>query len=403
VHVELAFVLLFSVATAVAIATQRLRLPYTVALVLAGLVLGTLPIEPRPSLTRDLLFAIVLPGLVFEAAVHLREEWLTETWASIVALAVPGVVAALGLTAWILLRPARAFAPTFTMLDALVLAAATVATDPIAVVATFRSLKVPPRLAVLVEGESLLNDGTGVVVFNLVVAAATGQVSSIPGAAWQFLLVSAGGALVGLILAGVIVQVLRRLDDPMIEVTLTVIAAYGSFAIAEQVGVSGVIATVAAGLVCGRAARAGAHESNTIAALRTFWEYVAFALNSIVFLLIGMEIRLSELLAHWKLILLGYAAITLVRFAIVSATTAALRRTREAIPWRWTAVIGWSGLRGALAMVLALSIPPEFASRGTIIHMTFGVVVLSIIVQGLTVGPLVRALDIRGEASAPVR
>ena len=181
---------------------------------LTGLVLGALPIEPRLSLTRDLLFAIVLAGLVFEAAVHLREEWLTDTRASIAALAVPGVVAALGLTAWMLLRPARSFTPTFTVLDALFFAAATVATDPIAVVATFRSLKVPPRLAVLVEGESLLNDGTGVVAFKL---------------------------------------------------------------------------------------------------------------------------------ADWKLILLGYVVITLVRVAIVSATSAALRRTREAIPWRWTFVVGWSG------------------------------------------------------------
>ena len=378
-------------------------MPYTVALVLAGLVLGALPIEPRPSLTRDLLFAIVLPGLIFEAALHLREEWLTDTWASIAALAVPGVVAALGLTAWLLLRPMRALTPTFGMFDALVFAAATVATDPIAVVATFRTLQVPPRLAVLVEGESLLNDGTGVVVFNLVVAAAMGQVSSIPSAVWQFVLVSAGGALVGLILAGVVVQVLRRIDDPMIEVTLTVIAAYGSFAIAEQVGVSGVIATVAAGLVCGRAARAGTHKSATIAALSTFWEYVAFALNSIVFLLIGMEVRLSEMLADWRPILIGYAVITVVRFAIVSATTATLRRTRGTISWRWTPVIGWSGLRGALAMVLALSIPPVFASRGMIIHMTFGVVVFSIIVQGLTVGPLLRALGITGEASEPAR
>ncbi len=328
---------------------------------------------------------------------------MADTRASIAALAVPGVIAALGLTALMLLRPVRALAPTFTVLDAFVFAAATVATDPIAVVATFRTLKVPRRLAVLVEGESLFNDGTGVVVFNLVVAAAVSHVPSVAGAVWQFLFVSAGGALVGLMLAGVVVQVLRRIDDPMIEVTLTVIAAYGSFAVAEQVGVSGVIATVVAGLVCGRAARAGSHKSNTIAALRTFWEYVAFALNSIVFLLIGMEVRLSELLADWKPILLGYAVITLVRFAIVFATSAALHRTREAIPWRWTLVIGWSGLRGALAMVLALSIPPVFAWRGMIIHMTFGVVVLSIIVQGLTVGPLLRALGITGEASESPR
>jgi len=211
-----------------------------------------------------------------------------------------------------------------------------VATDPIAVVATFRTLDVPSRLAVLVEGESLLNDGTGVVVFNLAVAAALGQVSSVPFAVLQFLLLSAGGALVGFVLAFVVVQVLRRIDDPMVEVTLTVIAAYGSFAVAEQ---------------------------------------------------------------DAKLILLGYLIITLVRFAIVSATSLALLRSRERIPWRWTLVIGWSGLRGALAMVLALSIPSSLAVREMVIHMTFGVVVLSIILQGLTVGPLLRLIHVTGEAA----
>lgn len=210
------------------------------------------------------------------------------------------------------------------------------ATDPIAVVATFRTLDVPSRLAVLVEGESLLNDGTGVVVFNLAVAAALGQVSSVPFAVLQFLLLSAGGALVGFVLAFVVVQVLRRIDDPMVEVTLTVIAAYGSFAVAEQ---------------------------------------------------------------DAKLILLGYLIITLVRFAIVSATSLALLRSRERIPWRWTLVIGWSGLRGALAMVLALSIPSSLAVREMVIHMTFGVVVRSIILQGLTVGPLLRLIHITGEAA----
>jgi len=211
-----------------------------------------------------------------------------------------------------------------------------VATDPIAVVATFRTLDVPSRLAVLVEGESLLNDGTGVVVFNLAVAAALGQVSSVPFAVLQFLLLSAGGALVGFVLAFVVVQVLRRIDDPMVEVTLTVIAAYGSFAVAEQ---------------------------------------------------------------DAKLILLGYLIITLVRFAIVSATSLALLRSRERIPWRWTLVIGWSGLRGALAMVLALSIPSSLAVREMVIHMTFGVVVRSIILQGLTVGPLLRLIHVTGEAA----
>ena len=400
VRPELQFVLLFSIATAVAIATRRLRLPYTVALVLVGLALGALPLPSRPTLSRDLLFAVVLPGLLFEAAVHLRKEWLADTRASIAALAIPGVVLALGITAGLVLPGVRALVPTFGMLDALAFAAATVATDPIAVVATFRELKAPRRLSVLVEGESLLNDGTGVVVFNLVVAAAAGAGLSLPAAAGQFALVSIGGALVGGLLAFAIVQVLKRIDEPMIEVTLTVIAAYGSFAIAEQLEVSGVIATVAAGLVCGNAARRGTHSDAAIAALRTFWEYVAFALNSIVFLLIGLQVGMPALLNDWKPILIGYVVVTVVRFIVVFTTAAALRPTRERMPWRWTLIVGWSGLRGALAMVLAIALPGSFPSRELIVHMTFGVVLLSIIAQGLTIGPLLRRLGIKEEQSA---
>lgn len=400
VRPELQFVLLFSIATAVAIATRRLRLPYTVALVLVGLALGALPLPSRPALSRDLLFAVVLPGLLFEAAVHLRKEWLADTRAGIAALAIPGVVLALGITAGSVLPGVRALVPTFGMLDALAFAAATVATDPIAVVATFRELKVPRRLSVLVEGESLLNDGTGVVVFNLVVAAAAGSGLSLSAAAGQFALVSIGGALVGGLLAFAIVQVLRRIDEPMIEVTLTVIAAYGSFAIAEQLEVSGVIATVAAGLVCGNAARRGTHSDAAIAALRTFWEYVAFALNSIVFLLIGLQVGMPALLQDWRPILIGYVVVTVVRFIVVFTTAAALRPTRERMPWRWTLIVGWSGLRGALAMVLAIALPGSFPSRELIVHMTFGVVLLSIIAQGLTIGPLLRRLGIREAESA---
>jgi CPA1 family monovalent cation:H+ antiporter len=180
-------------------------------------------------------------------------------------------------------------------------------------------------------------------------------------------------------------------------VTLTVIAAYGSFALAERVHASGVIATVVAGLVCGGAGRRGVPPSLTV--LHTFWEYVAFALNSIVFLLIGLEVSLRALLRDWAPILVAYAVLTAVRFAVVFLTAALLRRSRERQPWRWTVVAGWSGLRGALAMVLALSLPESFGARDLIIHLTFGVVLLSIIVQGLTMASVLRWLRVREPAA----
>jgi len=388
-------VLLFSAATAVAIAARWLRLPYTVGLVLGGLALGALPLEARPHLTRDLLFAVALPGLLFEAAVHLREDDLAGTTLGIAALAVPGIVVILAVTAPLM----RALVPQLGLFDALAFAAATVATDPIAVVATFREVKAPRRLAALVEGESLFNDGTGVVVFNLVVLAATGAALSLGSAALQFVVVSAGGAAIGALLALLIVAVLRKAGDPMIEVTLTVIAAYGSFALAERAHASGVIATVVAGLVCGRAGRRGVPASLDV--LHTFWEYVAFALNSVVFLLIGLEVKPLALLRDWLPIVVAYAVVTAVRFAVVFATAALLRRSRERQPWRWTVVASWSGLRGALAMVLALSLPDSFGARDLIVHLTFGVVLLSIVVQGLTMGKLLRWLRVAEPSSDP--
>ena len=176
----------------------------------------------------------------------------------------------------------------------------------------------------------------------------------------------------------------------MIEITLTTIAAYGSFVAAEQLGCSGVIATVTAGMLCGNyAARTGMSPSTRIAA-ETFWEYVAFALNSIVFLLIGFEVHAEDLLASWQAILVAYLAVTLGRGLVILGVSALLRRTRERIPWSWTAALTWGGLRGALSMVLALSLVADFPQRSLIVTMTFGVVLLTILIQGTTMGALLK-------------
>jgi CPA1 family monovalent cation:H+ antiporter len=189
-------------------------------------------------------------------------------------------------------------------------------------------------------------------------------------------------------------RAIRRLEDPMVELTLTVILAYGSFVLAEKLGVSGVISTVAAGMTAGQLL---AHEGaplTSAAAVETFWEYAAFALNSIVFLLLGFEVRLAPLLAAWQPILVAYLAATLARGAVVAAVVALLRPTAHALPWSWATVIGWSGLRGALSVVLVLGLPEDFPQRSLMVDMTFGVVLLTLLVQGVTMGPLLRWLGL---------
>jgi CPA1 family monovalent cation:H+ antiporter len=398
VHFEIAFVVLFTIATAVAVFARRFKVPYTVALVIAGIVLGTAHAFEAPHLTKEILFAVVLPGLLFEAAFHLELHKFWKNKIAIHALAVPGVLAAIGLTGVILTPVADALHITdrFLLIHGLVFAALIAATDPIAVVGLFKSLGAPKRLAVLVEGESLLNDGTAVVLFTLILGLAGGAEMSVADAVLEFVKVVGMGALIGLAFGFAASQVIHRLNDPMIEITITMIAAYGSFAIAEQFHYSGVIATVVAGMMCGNfAARTGMSPSTRVA-VEAFWEYLAFALNSVVFLLIGFEVEVESLLASWKAIVVASLAVLVARALVVGAVTALLQRSKERIPWPWAIVLTWGGLKGGLSMVLVLGIPVDFAHRTLLVNMTFGVVVLSILVQGLTMAPLLRKLRIVG-------
>lgn len=399
--IETAFILLFVVATAVAIAARRIRLPYTVALVCAGLVLGALQWFPAPHLTKSLLYSAFLPGLLFEAAFHLDARELRDNWMTILSLAIPGVIASTTLVS-VTLTPVvhlLGIAPRFGWRDALVFGALISATDPVAVVALFRSLGAPRRLATLLDGESLLNDGTAIVFFTLSLSLVSGTGTTGSQLALQFVSIVGIGAAIGGAVGGIASLLVRQLDDPMIEITVTTIAAYGSFVSAETVHSSGVIAAVVAGILCGNVAVRRGMSPSTRVASQTFWEYVAFALNSIVFLLIGFEVRLTMLLRYWLPILVAYLVVTLGRGLVIVLGRTLLGMTRERFPWRWSLVLTWGGLRGALPMVLALSLPQSFAYRQLIVSMTFGVAVLSILVHGVTMSPLLRRLGIVHESA----
>ena len=274
-------ILLFSVAAAVAIAVRQLHVPYTVALVLTGLALGILHLFTPPHLTKELLFSVFLPGLLFEAAFHIefREFWRNRL--AIASLAVPGVAAAVALTTVILTPVVNTLhlEQDFTWQYALVFGALIAATDPIAVVAVFRSLGAPRRLSVLLDGESLLNDGTAIVFFTLSLSLVTGASVTAGQLATDFFKIVGFGGLIGAAVGLAVSQVIKQIDDAMIEITLTTIAAYGSFVTAEHFHYSGVIAVVVAGVLCGNyGARIGMTPSTRVA-VETFWEYVAFALE----------------------------------------------------------------------------------------------------------------------------
>ncbi len=393
---EIIVVALFSVATAVALAARRLKLPYTVALVIAGLALGSAHAFEAPVLTKDLLYAVFLPGLLFEAAYHLEFRKFMQNKLAVFGLAIPGLLVAVGLTTLFLVPVVNGlvYVDQFTVADGLVFAAVIAATDPIAVVALFKSVGAPKRLTTLIEGESLLNDGTAVVVFTLVLSFVLGRPTSPVVAVVDFVRVVGMGVLIGATIGYAASFVIHKVDDPMIEITVTSIAAYGSFVAAEQFHYSGVIATVTAGMLCGNHAARTGMSASTRVAVASFWEYLAFALNSLVFLLIGFQVKITALVSAWKPILVAYVAVTIGRAAVIYGVRVLLRRTRESFPLSWAAVLTWGGLRGALSMVLVLGLPVEFAHRDIIISMTFGVVVVSILVQGLTMSSLLKRLGL---------
>jgi CPA1 family monovalent cation:H+ antiporter len=394
---ETTFILLFALATGVALLARRLRIPYTVALVLAGLILGGLDLIPAPELTKNLLFAVFLPGLIFEAAFHIDSREFRANLITILSLAVPGVIASTALVAFALtpLFALLGLATGFDWKVGLVFGALISATDPVAVVALFRTMCAPRRLTLLLDGESLLNDGTAIVFFTLSLSLLAGTATTASQLMLQFFSIVGVGALIGTTIGVAVALLTRKIDDPMIEITLTTIAAYGSFVSAETLHASGVIATVAAGMLCGNfGVRGGGMSASTRVATETFWEYVVFALNSIVFLLVGFEVQISNLLADWLPILVAYLVVTAGRAIMIVAGQGLLGFTRERFPRRWTAVLTWGGLRGALPMVLVLSLPVTFPNRDLLVSMTFGVALLSILVQGLTMSGLLRWLGL---------
>ena len=396
-------ILLYCVATVIAIASQRLRVPYTAALLLTGVALGGLHVVALPHLTKELLFALFLPGLLFEAAYHLEVRELRENAWAIGALAVPGVAVAIALTAALLVGGAALLGHGASVgwTTALIFGGVIAATDPVAVTALFREVAAPRRLHVLVESESLLNDGTSIVFLTLMLAYFAGETPTAMGLVIDFFRIAGGGALVGLVIGGAVSHIRTRLNDAAIEITLTTIAAYGAFVLAEQFHCSGVIATVVAGVVCGHTGRHHTMTSGTRQAVDSFWEWLAFVLNSAVFLLLGAELSGSLLLREWPLVLLGAVAALGARAIVVGAVGLLLRRTTERLPRAWRVVLVWGGLRGALSLVLALALPESAESRPLIIALTAGTVMLSLVGQGATMAMVLRRLGVAGTAEPP--
>jgi CPA1 family monovalent cation:H+ antiporter len=382
-------VILVLVTTLVAIVANRRRLPYTVTLVVIGLLIAiptTLELEATP----DLILAIFVPPLVFEAAFHLDLNQLRENLAPILLLAVPGV-----LLTTLLVGGMTALGAGMAFGTAVVFGALIAATDPVAVVSLFRALGVPRKLALTVEGESLFNDGTAIVVFRIAVAAAlTGIFEPLTGFT-DFLRIALGGIGVGLVLGWITAQLVARLEDRLAVTSLTTILAFGSYVAAEYFHVSGVLAVVVAGLLCGNIGMAGASPSTKIM-IFNLWEYLAFLANSMVFLLIGLSVDLTLLWNNLGAIGVAVVAVVGSRAIVVYGFSWLARFWRKAspVPPSWRHVLFWGGLRGAISLALVLSLPVTMPARRELQAMTFGVVLFTLLAQGTTIQLLLERLGL---------
>ncbi|MEZ4321782.1 MAG: sodium:proton antiporter [Myxococcota bacterium] len=409
-HAAIQILLLLLVGCLVALVARRYNVPYTLALVVAGALLGFVEVEELEvfHLTSEVLFTFLLPALLFEAAFHLDLETFRRNARPILTLAMGGVAvssAVTGLLTYGALVPTGLF-PDISVAVIGLFAVVISATDPISVLALFRTLGVPRQLYLLVEGESLLNDGVAVVLF-LIVAAVFGVEVGHAGhvelhgageiigyGVRTFVWMAVGGVLVGAAVGTFLSALLRQFEDRLVEITLTTVVAYGSFLLAEELGCSGVLSTVTAGVVTGSFGARYGMSTRTRLAVEDFWEYAAFVANTLVFLLMGLVMHIDDLVADTLPVTVAFVATVLGRAVAIYGLWPPLRATGSQLPWTWSHVMMWGGLRGSLSMVLVLGIAPSFPGRDLLIHLVFGVVSASLFLQGLTVGPLLARLGL---------
>ena len=381
--------LLLLLAALVAMLARRVRLPYTVGLVLAGVVLALLKFSLALTLTRELIFSAFLPPLLFEAAFFIEWGELKRDLKPVLTLATLGVLLSAGLTA----LGMHLFAG-WAWPGAVVFGALIAATDPVSVIAAFKDANVGGRVRLLVESESLVNDGVAAVVFGVALAWAGGAGLSMGGAAWMLLREAGGGLLCGALVGGAALWLAGKTDDHLVEITFTTVAAYGSFLFAQQLHCSGVLSTLVCGLILGNVGSLGSLTDRGREAVGSFWEWAAFVVNSLVFLLIGTKLANLSLKSA---LLPGSIAVVITLFARAASVyplCALFRRGEKRIERAHQHVLFWGGLRGALALALALGLPETLPGRDTILAVTFFVVAFSILVQGITFVPLLRKLGL---------
>lgn len=390
--------ILLAVSIGVIAAAKKLNQPYSIALVLVGLLLGVIHIpvleEAETFITQSHVFqaiiiSLFLPILLGDATLKLPFSQLKEQRKSVLALSFGGTF-----LSFLIIAAGAYFLLGLPLVVAFTFAALMSATDPISVISIFKSLGVPKQIVTIIEGESLFNDGIAVVLFQI----STIYLLSYLEMGWLglgsglllFLKFSLGGILIGGILGFAFSQLLRLYDDYPLEIAFSILLFFGSYFIAEHFHVSGVIAVVVGGLIFGNYGAKVGMSSTTELNINTFWDVVTLIANSLIFLMIGLEIKNIDFSDKWGIIATAVGLVLIGRTLALYASVAFV----QGLPGSWKLLLNWGGLKGSLSIALALSLPESFEGRDDVLLLTFSVVLFSLIVQGLTIKPLVLKLGL---------
>jgi CPA1 family monovalent cation:H+ antiporter len=408
--VEITLVALLISVVVLSAAARKINVPYPIVLVVGGALLGFLPIGmPEVELDPDLVLVIFLPPLLYSGAFFANLRDLRADLRAITLLSVGLVLATVVAVAAV----AHALIDDLSWPAAFALGAIVGPTDPVAATAIARRLGVPRRIVSILEGESLVNDATALVAYRIAIKAATGTVAfSLMEASWEFLWKAAGGIAVGLIVGWVIAQVRKRLDDPLVENTIGLLSGYAAYVPAERLELSAVLSAVTVGCYVGWQAPKIASPATRLQGFG-MWELLVFLMNAFLFVLMGLQLPviLDGLdTTEWPT-LLGYAAAvsgTVVITRLVwQHTIVFVTRTldrRESVrarrgTWQARTVVGWAGMRGAVSLAAALALAPDFPQRDLIVFLTFAVIFVTLVLQGLTLPLLIRWLGVTDDGS----